>query len=62
MAQERDNNNAEYYVPTKTRLGRIIVKPNSSGQASTIAIGLLNFQCNAFLQNSWPGSIETIKD
>ena len=51
-----------YYVPIQTRLGRIIVKPNSFGQADAIALVLLTSQCNAFLKTSWPGSIETIKN
>ena len=62
MAQEGDNENDEYYLPIKTRLGRIIVKPNRFGQSATIALGLLTFQYNDFLQTSHTGSIETIKN
>ena len=39
----------------------MIVKPNRFGQAAEIALGILTFQFNAFLQSSRPGSIETIK-
>ena len=60
MALEGDNDNGEYYLPIQTRAGRIIVKPNRFGQAVAIAIGLLTFKCNAFLQTSLTGSIETI--
>ena len=42
-------------------MGRIFVTPNSFGQAAAIALGILTFQCNTFLQTSRPGSIETIK-
>ena len=62
MDQEGDNENYEYYEPIQTRLGRRIVKPNRFGQEDAIEIGILNCQCNAFLQNSWLGSIETIKN
>ena len=62
MDREGDNDNDEYYVPIKTKLGRIIVNPNSFGQAAAIALGILTFQCNTFLQTSRPGSIETIKN
>ena len=62
MAREGDNDNDEYYVLIKTRSGRIIVKPNHFGQAAAIALGLLSFPFNAFLQNSRPSSIESIKN
>ena len=62
MDREGDNDNDEYYIPIQTRSGRRIFKPNSFGQSAAIALGLLNFQFNAFLQNSRPGSIETIKN
>ena len=62
MDWEEDNNNDEYYVPIQTRSGRIIFKPNSFGQSAAIALGLLTCQCNAFLQPSQPGAIETIKN
>ena len=62
MAQEGDNENDEYYVPIQTRSGQIIVKTNRFGQAAAIALGLLTCQCNAFLQNLRPISIETIKN
>ena len=50
MAREGDNDNDEYYVPIRTRSVRIIFKTNIFGQAAAIALGLLTFQCNAFLQ------------
>ena len=62
MAREGDNKNYEYYAPIQTISGQIIVKPNSFGQATVITLGILTCQCNAFLQNSWSGSIETIKN
>ena len=62
MAQEGDNDNDKYYVPIKTRSGWILIKPNFLGQAAKITFGLLNFQCNAFLQTLRPGSIDTIKN
>ena len=55
MAREGDNDNDEYYILIQTRSGRRINKPNRFGQAAAIALGLLTFQCNAFLQNSRPG-------
>ena len=58
MTWDGDNDNYEYYVLIQTRLGQRIVKPNSFGQASAIALGLLTCQCNGFLQTSRPGSIE----
>ena len=61
MAWERDNENDEYYVPIQNRSGWIIVKPNRFWQETEISLGLLNFQYNAFLKTSRPGSIETIK-
>ena len=61
MARERDNNNDEYYVPIQTISSQRIVKPNSFGQASAIALDLLTCQCNAFIKTVQPGSIETIK-
>ena len=60
MAQEGDKYYDEYYVPIQSSTGRIIVKPNRFWQAAAIALGLLTFQFNAFLQNPRPGSIETI--
>ena len=57
MAREGDNDNDEYYVPIKTRLGRKIIKTNRFGQSSAIVLGLLTCQCNAFLKNTRPGSI-----
>ena len=62
MAREGDNDNDKYYVPIQTRSSRRIVQPNHFGQASAISLGLLTFQCNAFLQTLRPGSIETIKN
>ena len=62
MAREGDNDNDEYYIPIQTRSGRRIFQPNRFVQASAIALGLLTFQCNAFLQTLRPGSIETIKN
>ena len=62
MDREGDNDNDKYYVPIQTRSGRIIVNPNRFGQAAAIALGLLTFQCNAFLQTLQPGSIDTIKN
>ena len=62
MARNVDNDNYKYYVPIQTRSGRRIVKPNCFGQVATIALDLLTFKFNAFLQNSRPGSIETIKN
>ena len=41
---------------------RRIVKPNSFGQATAIALVLLTCKSNVFLQSSRPGSIETIKN
>ena len=55
MSQEGDDDNDEYYVLIQTISGEINVRPNRFGQASTIALGLLNFQWHAFLQNSRPG-------
>ena len=52
MAQDGDNYNDEYYVPIQTRSGLIIVKTNRFRQAAAISLGLLNFQFDAFLQNS----------
>ena len=49
MAQEGDNENDEYDVPIQTRSGIRIVNPNRFGKAAAIALGLLSFQCNAFL-------------
>ena len=43
-------------------MGQRIVKSNRFGQASVIALGILTFQCNDFLQTSRPGLIETIKN
>ena len=62
MAREGDNDNDKYYVPIQTRSVRRIVKPNRFVQAATIALGILTFQCNAFLLTSLTGSIETIKN
>ena len=62
MSREGDNDNDEYYVPIQTKSGQIIVKPNRSGQTAAIALGLLNFKFNAFIKNSRPGSIYTIKN
>ena len=62
MAREGDNGNDEYYVQIQIKLFRIIVKPNRFGQATAISLSFLNCQCNDFLQTSWPGSIETIKN
>ena len=50
MDREGDNDNDEYYVLIQTRSGRIIVKLNRFGKAAVIALGLLNCQCNPFLQ------------
>ena len=57
MSREGNNDNDEYCVTIKTGLGRRIVKPNRFGQAAVIALGLLTYQFNDFLQNSRPGSI-----
>ena len=57
MDQKGDNDNDEYYVPIKNRSGRRIVKPNRFGKATTIELGNLTCQHNAFLQTSRPGSI-----
>ena len=62
MAQEGNNDSNEYYVPMRTILGRRIVKPKRFGQAAAISLGILNCQCNDFLQTPQPGSIETIKN
>ena len=62
MAREGDNGDDEYYVPIQTISVERIVKTNRVGQASAIALGLLTCQCNAFLQTSIPGSIETTKN
>ena len=62
MAQEGDNYNDDYYLLIQTRSNQIIFKPDSSGQASSIALGILTCQFNAFLQTSRPGSIEIIKN
>ena len=62
MDREVDNDNDEYYVPIQSRAGRRIVKQNIFGQEAAISLGLLTCQYNAFLQNSRPGSIETIKN
>ena len=62
MDREGDNKNDEYYVLIQTRSDRKIVKPNSFGQATVIALGILACKCNDFLQTSRPGSIETIKN
>ena len=62
MDREGDNDNNEYYELIQTRSSLIIVKPNRFGQAAAISLGLLTCQCNAFLQTSLPGSIETIKN
>ena len=62
MTREGNNDNDEYYVPIQTRSCRIIVNIDPFVQAATIALGLLTFQFHAFLQNSQPGSIETIKN
>ena len=61
MDQQGYNDNDEHYVPIQTRLSRRLNKPNRFVQAAAIALGLLTCQCNAFLQTSRPGSIETIK-
>ena len=60
MAREGDND--EYHIPIKTRSGRRILKPDRFGQACTIALDLFTCRCNALLQTSRPGSIETIKN
>ena len=60
MTLEGDNDNPEYFVPIQTRSGRRIVKPNRFGQAAAISLGILTFQCNAFLKTPRPGLIETI--
>ena len=57
MAQERDNDNGEYYETIQTISDRVIFKPDRFGKASEIALGLLTCQCNDFLQTSRPGSI-----
>ena len=62
MSREGDNYNYEYYVLIQTRLGWIIIKPNIFGQAAAISLGILTCQCNDFLKNSRPGSIEIIKN
>ena len=62
MAREGDNYNDYYYVPIQTGSDRRIVKTNRFGQSYTIALGILTFQYNYFLQTSRPGSIETIKN
>ena len=41
MDREGDNKNDEYYVLIQTRSDRKIVKPNSFGQATVIALGIL---------------------
>ena len=43
-------------------MGRRIVNSNRFKQPDTILLGLFNWQCNAFQQTSWPGSIETTKN
>ena len=62
MAQEKDNEDDEYYVPIKNILIQRIVKTNRFGQAAAIALDILTCQSNAFLQTSRPGSIENIKN
>ena len=62
MAREGDNDNDKYYVPIQNISGRRIVKPNRFGQAAAIALGLLTFQCDAFLQTLQTGSVDTIKN
>ena len=62
MARERYNDIDEYCVPIQTRSVQRIVKPNNFEQEAAIALGLLTFQSNAFLQHSQPSSIETIKN
>ena len=57
MDQDIDNDNNEYYLPIQTRSGQIIVNPNRFVQAAAISLGLLACQCNAFPQNTRPGSI-----
>ena len=44
MDQEGDNDNDEYYVPMKIKSGQRIVKPNSFGQSSAIALDILTCQ------------------
>ena len=61
MYLERDNDNDEYYVPIKTRLGQINFNPNCFGQVAAIALGLLTCQFNSLLKTSRPGSIEPSK-
>ena len=62
MDWEGDKENDKYYVPIQTRSVGIIVNPNCFGKVSAIELGILTCQCNAFLQTSRPGSIETIKN
>ena len=50
IPREGDNDNDKYYVPIQTRSDWIIVKSNRFGQESTIALGILTCQCNAFLK------------
>ena len=52
MAREGDNDNDKYFVPIKTRSGLRIIKPICFGQAAAIVLGLLTFQCTAFMKSS----------